>query len=261
MEYEIRVFEPKSASNILWDNFLNFGEEIYREEFPGDPVPSKEEKKKSFLLPDPRSTNIYWTARLKDQEEVIGSANLMIYEKNNPAYEPNKHMAFLHVAVSKTYRRQGIATAILTEALTRLKHENKSIVQGGSHQESGRSFCASLNGKKSITEEESRLNVENIDWDMLNEWRKSCKKRTNGATIEQYERIPEENIAEFCQLYTDTLNLIPKGELEWEAKETPEIRRATEERYGKLKTIRTTFISREKDGTLSGLTETFLFYC
>ncbi|MHA2157174.1 MAG: GNAT family N-acetyltransferase [Candidatus Hodarchaeales archaeon] len=259
MEYEIKIFDPKSASDALWDTFLSLEEEKYREEYPDDPIPAKEETKKTFLFPSPRYTNIYWIAHPEGKEKILGSASLMIYEKNQPSYEQNKHMAFLHIAVRKKYRRKGIATSILKKNLDWLKQNSKTVLQGGSQLESGKMYCASLNGKKAMTEEESRLSLDNMNWDMLNEWKNSGSQRAKGATLEQFEQVPKEDIEEFCQLFTETLNLIPRGELEWEAKETPEVRKATEERLAKLKTTRTTFVSRESEGILSGLTETFLF--
>ncbi|MHA1977201.1 MAG: GNAT family N-acetyltransferase [Candidatus Hodarchaeales archaeon] len=259
MEYVIREFDPKSASESLWESYLSLEEKKYHEEYPEDPTPSKEETRKTILLPSPRYTNIYWITCLKDMEEVIGSARLMIYEKKHPTYDLNKHMAFLHIVVMKEFRREGIATSLLRKILIWLKQENKTIVQGGSQLESGKLFCISLHGEKAITEEESRLSIENVNWEMLWEWKKEGKQRAKGVTLEHFKNVPEDDIENFCQLFTETLNLIPKGELEWEAKETPEIRRATENRLAKLKTVRTTFVSREKDGILSGLTETFVF--
>ena len=259
MEYEIRIFDPKVASEDLIDSFVSLEIELYREEYPEDPIPSKEDKKKALLLPDPNLTIIYWIAYVKDQNQVIGSVYLRIYEKKHPGYESNKHMAFLHIVVTSEFRRKGIGTSILRKVLVRLKKENKSIVQGGSQIESGKSFCVSLDGQKAMIEEESRLNFDNVDWNMIDEWRKEGKDRALGVTIENFERVPDQDIEDFCKLFTHTLNLIPKGELEWEGKITPEIRRESESRYVKLKTLRTTFVSKEEDGTISGLTETFLF--
>ncbi len=259
MQYEIQIFQPKSASDTVWESFLSLEEEKYQEKYPDDPVLSKEERRRTLQIPNPRYTNKYWIACLKNTEEVLGSASLMIYEKNHPTYDSNKHMAFLHIATRKKYRRNGIASALLSKILIWLKQKNKSILQGGSQLESGKSFCTSLNGKKAMVEEESRLTLDNLDWDMLKKWREAGKTRAKGVTLERFEEIPESDIKEFCKLFTETLNLVPKGEIEWEAKETPEVRRATEERFTKLKTTRITYISRERDGLLSGLTETFLF--
>ncbi len=259
MQYTIKRFDPMSTSEALWRSFLALEEEKHYEEHPDDPVPSKEEKKRSLQFPSPRFTVKYWIATLKGKEEIIGSAYLSVYENHHPNYESNAHIAFSYLTTRKGYRRKGVAKALLKEIVIWLKHNHRSVLQGGSQIESGKAFCSALGGKKAIVEEESRLKFKNIDWNMLSEWKSTGQVQAPDVTLERFERIPEEDIEEFCELFSETLNLVPKEELEWEAKETPAVRRATEDRFAKLKTIRTTIISREKTGSLSGLTETFLF--
>jgi RimJ/RimL family protein N-acetyltransferase len=108
-----------------------------------------------------------------------------------------------------------------------------------------------------LVEEINRLKMVDIDWDMINKWIWEGQKKAKGVTLNRFEIAPEESIEEFCQLFTEVINQVPKGDMEWEFKETSKTRRMREKRYKKLNNIWTTIISKEKDGTISGLTETF----
>jgi hypothetical protein len=141
--------------------------------------------------------------------------------------------------------------------LKKAKQEGKSIFQSWGFPAVSTPFFEYFGGKQASKEEENRLQLKNIDWDMLETWREEGPLRAKNASLERFETVPENDIEEFCQLYTEVLNQVPKEDIEWEAKEPPEVRRFHEERQKKLGRIWTTFIAREGDGSISGLTETY----
>ncbi|MHA2304737.1 MAG: GNAT family N-acetyltransferase [Candidatus Hodarchaeales archaeon] len=257
MEYQIREFNVQTASDALYEKFFNFYEEILKEMNPDDPLPSREISKKAMTLPHPDFKYYRWLVHSADNNnEIIGYTEFDIYKQGSPSYKENKHSGFGNIFIKKEFRRLGIGTELLTTLINKMRKLNKTLLQGGSHTESGLSFCRKYNGTFALREEESRLKAEDIDWEMLEEWRKQAIKRAKGVKIERFTSVPEEDIEEYCQLYTETLNQVPKGELEWEELITPETRRNQEERRTKLKATWSTIISKEENGVISGLTET-----
>jgi len=259
MNAHINFFEPKTTSDDLWDLLYSFLEKIWLEMHPDDPLPSKEVTKKDILLPNPDLRNYRWLAYTEDETLVIGYGRVSIYKRSSPAYEANKHIAFGILFVDKEFRRLGIGTELLKILVTKVREEKKTVFQGGSHLQSAYAFCKAFGGKVAITEEESRMNLSDVDWNMIETWKSEGSSRASGITVERFNIAAEKDIEDFCQIYTEVLNQVPKEDVEWEAKETPETRRQREDREKKLGTIWTTIISREANGTISGLTETFYY--
>lgn len=259
-KWKINTFNPQTASNDLWEKFFDTFKKFHEEMYPGDPLPSKEITKKEMKNPDPDFKNFRWLVLSEEHDmNVIGYGRATIYNESSPAYQPNKHIAFAFLFVDSEYRRLGIGTDLLKILVAKVKEEKKAVFQGGSQHESGKNFCQKHGGKIALTEEESRLKLEEVDWKLINEWIDEGSQRAVGITIERFETVAEKDMEEYCQIYTETLNQVPKGELEWEALETPETRRIREERQKLLETTWTTIIAREKDGTISGLTETVYY--
>ncbi|MFX0015652.1 MAG: GNAT family N-acetyltransferase [Promethearchaeota archaeon] len=254
---EITVFDPHTASDDLWKKLFDFYEKILLEIFPDDPLPSRERIKKNLQNPDPNFKNYRWMIHSKEKDKVIGYGKVSIYDRSAPAYKMNKHIAFCDLSIDKKHRRLRLGSELLKIQVNKVKEEGKMIIQGGSHLKTGKAFCEQYGGKIALTEEESRLSLDEVDWKIVNEWITKGSQRTEGVTIAQFEIVPEEDIEEYCKLFTETLNQVPKGELEWEEVETPVTRRIREKHSKILNQTWTTIISKEKDGVISGLTETF----
>ncbi|MFX0125338.1 MAG: GNAT family N-acetyltransferase [Candidatus Hodarchaeota archaeon] len=257
MKARFKFFEPQTASENLWNLLYLFFKKIQLEMYPDDPIHSKETIKKDILLPNPDMKNYRWFVYNKDETQIIGSSRLSIYKKSSPAYEANAHIAFGFLFVDQEFRRLGIGTDLLKILVTKALEEKKTVFQVGSHLQSAYAFCKVFGGKIAITEEESRLNLADIDWNMIEKWKKEGSSKAKGVSLKRFETVAQDDIEDFCQLSTELLNQVPKEDLEWEANETPETRRQREDREKKLGTIWTTIISREANGTISGLTETF----
>jgi len=96
--------------------------------------------------------------------------------------------------------------------------EGKTIYEGEAYNDAGIAFCESLGGKVGITEEESRLSLNQVNWSMIEKWKQEGSERASGVTIERFEVIDEGDLKQYCKLYTELLNQVPKEDLEWELK-------------------------------------------
>lgn len=152
-----------------------------------------------------------------------------------------------------------IGAEFLKILLVKTQKEEKTIFQVDTFHESGDNFCRKYGGICVHREEENRLYLKDVNWTMIDTWKEEGRDKAPDVSIERFQDVPEKDLEEFCLIYTETQNQVPLGDLEWEFGETPKIRRLREERYNKLGAIWITSISREKDGTISGLTETLYF--
>ena len=255
----IEHFDPQNASQKVWDDYYSHYIEIFREISPDDPCPSKEMILKSILIPNPQFHYYRWLVYDQETKLLTGVGRLELDKKNSPAYDSNKDIVFADISIRKEYRRKGYGTELLQNMVMKAKREGKSIFQSWGTPNISSPFFEYLGGQKASKEEENRLQLADVDWQMIQTWCSEGIKRAKNVSLERFETVPEQDIKEFSQIYTEVMNQVPKEDLEWEVNETPEVRRNHEARHKKLGTIWTTIISRERDGTISGLTETYYY--
>jgi mycothiol synthase len=91
----------------------------------------------------------------------------------------------------------------------------------------------------------------------MEQWRREGPARASGVTPERFEDAPDRDIEEYCRLYSEVANQAPAGDLPGAMTVTPEQRRQEERELASNGYEWHTLISREPDGTISGLTEIF----
>ena len=97
--------------------------------------------------------------------------------------------------------------------------------------------------------------MEDVDWQLVDDWRGKGRARFPRTTFDSFQECPEKYIDEFCRIYTEIINQRPVGDIQEELITTPESRRI-EERNLKRRGIEWyTIISREDDGQISAKTD------
>ncbi len=258
-EYTIIEFDPQTASEELFDRFLDLAIKLGKEKRPDEPIPPKELLKQNIKLTSPEVEKRYFLIKHKEGD-IIGRANIAFSTIENPAYEKNKGLANIELSIAKEYRNNGLGTLLLKELVKEAK--NKSVVNSllaDVWHESGHSFCKKNNGIVALEAAENRLYLKDINWSMIEQWKTECenKAKENGTTLETYITIPDDILQEFVDLYSVLSNQQPLGDIDFETRITPESRRKMIEQLEQQGITVHTKITREKDGTISGITEIF----
>jgi RimJ/RimL family protein N-acetyltransferase len=261
--YIIEVFEPLESSDEVIELYFDLADEWSLEEDPDEPLFPREARKKFLLDPHPNSHNYRWLVyQDKDKNKVIGYGNLSIFTEKHPNYEENKHVAFFSIYVTRELRRKRLGSKIFREIIDKAKELGRlSTFHCGTAIESGHEFLSHFKGTISNEGATNRLYFSDANWDLMEDWRKTVSKKANkeGMEMEDFYECPEDIIEEYMLLYTETMNQQPLGELEYVPKFTPETRRFDEKRLSEKGVEWYTLITRENDGTISGLTEYFYF--
>jgi RimJ/RimL family protein N-acetyltransferase len=257
MEYKIIEFEPKEVPDEFWDGYFEYIKANHMEMNPDDPLPNREGliQRQKADIPD------YYVKRLlaiTPQEKIIGWAGFGVDKETSSEYEKNKHIARLNIVVLKDYRRNGIGTEFLKYTVKEIQSLNRTIIECGSDHEAGKAFLKHYGAEMTIEGAENRLEMEDVDWDMVQEWINEGSKRAPGVKIETFlDECPEEILDEYCEMYTEALNMQPLGETESRANMDAKARRKIEKRRKEIGQINYTIITRENDGKISGMTEIF----
>lgn len=261
MSFIIRDFIPESADEQIFDYFLDYSEFLFLELYPRDPLPPRDLSKSRMMLKIPGEKHI--RKMILDDEEnlVIASSFLLIRTEDNPDYEKNKHIADLFIVAREGYDFPEIAKKLLDEALDILgNYDVITTIETCCYRKREKKFWESLNAKIAIEGAQNRLYFEDVDCEMINDWRDKGHMRAKMDKIDliSFQKCPDDIIEDYTSLYSELENLVPLGEFEYKPEdETPKKRREKEERFESLGYDWYTLATREDNNEISGLTEIF----
>jgi RimJ/RimL family protein N-acetyltransferase len=157
--------------------------------------------------------------------------------------------------IDKAFRRKRIAAGLLKELLNTAEKMKKSTIVAEVENEPGRKFCEAFNGELVHKEVQHRLYMEDVNWDVISEWRAKGRKRFPDTTFEFFRDCSDADIDMFCSTYTEIINERPTGDMQQTIITTCESRKIEEQNLKKKGVEWYTLISREKDGDISGMTD------
>ncbi len=255
-EYMIKKFNPLKATDEEFSKLFSLLDTLIREKDKDEPLPTNEFRLKNFRFKSPDFDEYLWLV-WKDNE-VIGFSNLTIRTKASVSYDINKHVSNFTIRIRKDYRRKGVGSKLLREIIKQAKKNSViTTLQCDTTYESGFEFCRKLEGTLALESIENRCYLNEVNWELMNEWRKQGRERSRleERHLEWFQKCPEEIIEEYTNMYTETMNQQPLGLIESRAKTTPESRRKQEQNFDDLGYIWQSVISREKNGAISGVTD------
>jgi len=254
----VKVFIPLEATKKVLDKFADFEIERQLEVNPNDPPPPLELIKKSMLETSTEYDIFRWLV-FSDTDEIIGYAKLSYPNSTSPMYESNKLIADINITVKKEFRRQKIGSELLRILVVKAKELGKESFQTVTNLEAGKRFIEYFEGIVAADRSRNRLYYKDINWKKLKKWCEDGEEKSKGVRIETFQDVPEKDIEEYVRIYTLTENQAPDYETgDYQGlKVSPESRRQYEEIHKKKGYTWITKITREEDGTISGLTEIF----
>ena len=122
--------------------------------------------------------------------------------------------------------------------------------------EPGFKFLDRAGGKVSLVHGENRLYLKDLDWAMVEAWAVGGARRNPSAAIVAVTEIPEADIMDYCEIYSETINQQPMGDIAMTMKITREQIRLGEEKEREAGAEHTTIYAKEPGG-ITGLTETY----
>ncbi len=255
----IKEIKTKEATNEFWKKYHEFREKCFKELFPNDNLPGRDVAEKDIAIGWSSYHTINWVAFEDSSKEKILATSIYGYAKeDSPSYEVNKHNSYFYLIVDSSFRRQGLGTHLFRLIVEKVQENGCKFIETDTYYESGMNFCIKYGGKLINESAENRLQVEDIDWDLVNSWIEDGKHRAPDVTLESFHITPEKDIVEICKLETEVEAQMPTfdndGE-KWTDVYTPERKREREKRHKDLGQEFYTIITQETDGTISGYTE------
>ncbi len=254
-------FVPKTAPRKEWDRFHTYRRLRHKEADPDDPLSDDETVERRMISnwpwPGSETETFHFAAVDPDGPDIqIGYLYVGMVAKDSLTDE-NKHVAWVQVAVLAPHRRRGIGRKLLAKAAALAKERGKSLVISNCDEEDGKAFIEAIGAQVAQRRQENRLYLDRIDWQMVERWAEQGPSRSPNATLQWFvNRIDDAIIEEYCKMYTETFNQRPLDELGMgDVIFTPEMHRERETTNTEVGETWLTAITRETDGSISGLTE------
>ena len=252
--FDLVEFNPKTASSALWQAYFTLSEAVLHEFHQRDRLPDQDLVKRLLTNVNP----LYQTERLMlldEDQRAVAAAALSYDTERSPDYDCNLHVCHIRISVIPAFRRRKIATRLLQHTLKTAALLGKDTIMAEADNPIGLKFCKHLQGDPVHEEIQQRLYLEDVDWGMAKAWLRKGNTRSHSIKVEFFQDCPERDIEEFCRVYTEVINQRPVGDMEEALNTTLESRRI-EERSLKRKGLEWyTMVSREPDGSISGLTD------
>ena len=215
-QLELIRFNPETATEDDFNDIIRLRMEAFKESDPHEPVPPKALLRQNLeMMSNNPMYNIQYYLVRNEKQVAVARLIILFNKPDTEDYENQKHMCLMNVNVTSAYRRQGIASELLRLSLQQLDNTEVTLIQADTDLDVGRAFATYLGAQVAIEARDSRVMVENLDWEMIEEWNAEGEKSNPDVTIELFEGLPnEEHIEAYSQLYTETFNQQPFEEIE-----------------------------------------------
>ncbi len=247
-------FVPENAPESVWTAYFSLSETLFREFNQRGRLPNREMVRRTYSTPNRLYAVKRWMV-LDETESAVASASMSYDTELSPDYDTSSHICQMHIGVVSAHRRKKIAAHLLKHMINTARAKGKDTVRADVDTSMGLEFCKYFGGELIHQEVQYRSYLEDVDWNLVDEWRAKGRSRFPHTIFDTFQECPEKDIDEFCRIYTEIINQRPVGEIEESLITTPESRRL-EERNLKRRGIEWhTMISREQDGHISAMTD------
>lgn len=253
--YSVVEFIADKATPREWKLFHEYRRVRHAEIRPEDPLVPDEQVEEQLRRPDPFSQTLRFA--IYEGGRMISALDASWLKPEAPAYETNKHLLFVEASVFKPYRRRGIGTLWAQKAAELARVHECTILTASTEEDQGHAFLRWLGANEKQKTAEYRLELKDVEWKMVDLWINEGRQKSPETALEFFEnRLPEDIWDDFCQQYSVLLNTVPFDDLDHgEIAMTPAILREEYERLDMLQGAHHTYLTREKNGVISGITD------
>jgi GNAT superfamily N-acetyltransferase len=249
------AIEPKAADAGFWARYHEFRRLRGAAARPEDDLRSDAEEEAILKRGSP--------FRLQDRYEIsTGGRMISVFEGHavapeSPEFETSKHLYDVDLYVIPERRRERIGASWLPRIVERLDARGCTTAGFWCEEESGHAFMRWVGAERKFESIESRLDLAEVDWRMLEGWLAEGQSRSPSTRLEIHDGGPPEAMwDEFTMRLSALLNTMPFESLDHgDIVVTPAKMRDYFERMKITGEVVHTALTREPDGVISGITE------
>jgi len=247
--------DTNSASADFWRRYHAFRRARHLETRPDDPL--RPDDVVEAMMRAEHSFEIQYRYEIARDGELLSWFGCSTIKPGAPGYESNRHLMSVGVEVGRDHRRRGIGRSWLPLVVELMDRHGCTVLGMSADEESGHAFLKWLGAEARLSDAESRLQLAEVDWAMVDRWIAEGEKRSPQTRLEFYEdSVPEAMWEEYAAQLSSLLNTIPFEQLDHgEIVITPAQVREWYERMAAVREESHTVIARESDGSMSAMTD------
>ena len=249
-----REVDANSAPPEFWARYHAFRRARQAESRPDDPVePDEVEETK---LKAPRRFDIEYRYEIAAGREMLSWFGCGTARPGAPGYDKNRHLMSARWAVARDHRRRGLGSRWLPVVVELMERHGCTLLTVGADEDSGHEFLKWVGAQPKLTDRESRLQLDQVDWAKVERWVADGVTRNPGTALEIYDaRMPEAMWDDYTRQLSRLLNTVPVDDLDiGEIVITPAMMAEWYERIEEAGEIVHEVLTREPDGTISAIT-------
>ncbi|HYL08555.1 MAG TPA: GNAT family N-acetyltransferase [Candidatus Udaeobacter sp.] len=249
-------FDPRMAGRDSWTRFHELRRLQQEETRPEEPVEPDADVEAQMT----RENAFEYEHRFEISlgETMLSWMSATTVKPDNPEYETNKHLFWADAYVRPANRGQGIASLWLPTVAELMDRHGCTVLGLHASVEPGHAFLKWLGAEPKLRNVVSRLELSQVDWEMVERWAAEGASRNPATRLEIYDGgVPESMWPEFAPQMTAMFNTMPLEDLDLGTQIfTPELLRDFSERRAMSGEVLYTVLTREPNGSITGLTDT-----
>jgi mycothiol synthase len=247
--------DPNTASREWWRRFHAYRRIRHFEVRPEDPFTPDDLTEAWMMKEDLFKFRRYFC--IDDGDRLVSTLIAFANKPGTPDYDGNKHLLQVDGDVLKECRRHGLGTGWVSMILRLMSEYGCTVLTVSTEEDDGQAFLKWLGADARLRERESRLDFTLLDWQMVGHWVREGERRNPDTRLILYEdRVPPEVLPEFSRALTAMVNTSPLEDLDHGGEVfTPETEQERASKLALMKGARHTYITREPDGAISGITD------
>jgi GNAT superfamily N-acetyltransferase len=247
--------DTRSASREFWSRYHVYRRLRHAETRPDDPVKPDELVEIEMKHEDP--FEIQHRYEIARDGQTLSDFFVATAKPDSPGYESNKQFMWAAASVHPDHRRRGIGRSWIPLILELMDRHGCTTLTVETHEESGHQFLNWMGADGKSAGAENRLQLAGVDWALLRRWVEDGARQSPATKLEVYDgHLPEEMWEDYCPQFAALLNTMPWDQLDHgDIVVTPAHLADWYARLDEQGGSDYTVLTREPDGTISGITD------
>lgn len=208
-------FNALKATNREWRKFNKVRKLIVTEQTPNEEPESDEYFKSSLEEKYKRKDLKYNCYTINVEDNVIGYVDYNYWDQSSPSYAGNEKNVYYDLKMLQKYFTKERALKTLEQMVEKWSKIGKTIFITETESELANTFNTGIGSKKVMVITESKVQIEELEDNLLKEWIREGKEYNPTTEIKIFNnKIPDKYIEEYAKTFTEVGNDEPRGEQE-----------------------------------------------
>ncbi|HEX3509141.1 MAG TPA: GNAT family N-acetyltransferase, partial [Candidatus Dormibacteraeota bacterium] len=205
--------DPLSASREFWSRYHAYRRVRHAESRPGDPL--KPDELVEIAMKHVNPFEIQYRYEIASDGLMLSDFFAATIKPGSPEYESNKQFMWVTASVHPDHRRRGIGRSWIPLTLDLMERHGCTTLTMATHEDSGHNFLKWLGAEGKSAGAENRLQLADVDWEMLKRWAVDGAAQSPTTRLEVYDgHLPQAMWEEYCPQLSALLNAMPWDDLD-----------------------------------------------